>query len=116
VFSVTFSGRNLTQDYEIQGVKMKKGDKVTCVLPAANCDPAAFENPKEVNFHRPRKPTLAFTAGVHSCMGAHLARLEMKIALTEFLRRIPNFQVKEGTKIEYWPGGVVGPKTVPLSW
>lgn len=116
VFSVTFSGRNLTQDYEMRGVKMKKGDKVTCILPAANYDPAVFENPKEVNFHRQRKPILAFTAGVHSCMGAHLARLEMKIALTEFLRRIPNFQVKEGTKIEYWPGGVVGPKVVPLTW
>jgi cytochrome P450 len=49
-------------------------------------------------------------------MGAHLARLEMKIALTEFLRRIPNFQVKEGTRIEYWPGGVVGPKVLPLTW
>jgi len=116
VFSVTFSGRNLTQDYEMHGVKMKKGDKVTCILPAANYDPAAFPNPKEVNFHRPRKPTLAFTAGVHSCMGAHLARLEMKIALVEFLRRIPNFQVKEGTKIEYWPGGVIGPKMLPLTW
>jgi cytochrome P450 len=116
VFSVTFSGRNLTQDFEMHGVKMKKGDKVTCVLPAANFDPAVFENPTEVNFHRPRKPILAFTAGVHSCMGSHLARLEIKIAITEFLRRIPNFELKAGTKIEYWPGGVIGPKVVPLTW
>lgn len=116
VFSVTFSGRTLTQDYEMQGVKMKKDDKITSILPAANYDPAVFENPKEVNFRRPRKPNLAFAGGVHSCMGAHLARMEVKISLTEFLRRIPNFQVKEGTKIEYWPGGVVGPKTLPLTW
>jgi cytochrome P450 len=116
VYSVTFSGRTLTQDYEMCGVKLKKGDKVTCILPAANYDPAAFENPREVNFHRPRKPVLAFGGGVHSCMGAHLARLEMKISTTEFLRRIPDFQVKQGARIEYWPGGVVGPKTVPLSW
>lgn len=116
VFSVTFSGRNLTQDYELQGVKMKKGDKVTCVLPAANFDPAVFPNPREVNFHRPRKPNLAFTAGVHSCMGAHLARLEIKIAIVEFLKRIPDFEVRKGTKIEYWPGGVIGPKALPLTW
>jgi cytochrome P450 len=116
VFSVTFSGRTLTQDHELHGVKMKKGDKVTSILPAANYDPAVFENPTEVNFHRPRKPILAFAGGVHSCMGAHLARLEMKVSITEFLRRIPNFQLKEGTKIEYWPGGVVGPKIVPLTW
>jgi cytochrome P450 len=116
VFSVTFSGRNLTQDYEMQGVKMKQGDKVTCVLPAANFDPAVFPNPMEVNFNRPRKPILAFTAGVHSCMGAHLARLEIKIAIVEFLKRIPDFEVKKGTKIEYWPGGVIGPKVLPLVW
>jgi cytochrome P450 len=116
VFSVTFSGRNLTQDYEMRGVKMKKGDKVTCILPAANFDPAVFANPTEVDFHRPRKPILAFTAGVHSCMGAHLARLEIKISIVEFLRRIPDFKLKEGTKIEYWPGGVIGPKVLPLVW
>jgi cytochrome P450 len=116
VFSVTFSGRTLTQDYELRGVRMKKGDKITSILPSANYDPAAFENPKEVNFRRKRKPNLAFAGGVHSCMGAHLARLEMKICITEFLRRIPEFSLKEGTKIEYWPGGVVGPKSVPLCW
>jgi cytochrome P450 len=116
VFSVTFSGRTLTQDYELRGVRMRKGDKVTSILPAANYDPAAFENPREVNFRRKRKPNLAFAGGVHSCMGAHLARLEMKICITEFLRRIPDFALKAGTKIEYWPGGVVGPKSVPLCW
>jgi len=116
VFSVTFSGRTLTQDYEMRGVKLKKGDKITSILPAANYDPGAFENPRQINFRRPRKPNLAFAGGVHSCMGAHLARLEMRICITEFLRRIPDFQLRDGTKIEYWPGGVVGPKVVPLTW
>jgi cytochrome P450 len=116
VFSVTFSGRTLTEDYELHGVKLKLGDKVTCLLPTANYDPDAFENPKEINFHRKRKPVFAFGGGVHSCMGAHLARLELKVCITEFLRRIPDFKVKEGTKIEYWPGGVIGPKSLPLAW
>jgi cytochrome P450 len=116
VFSVTFSGRTLTEDYELRGVMLKKGDKVTCILPAANYDPAAFPQPLTVDFHRPRRPVLAFGGGAHSCMGAHLARLELKISITEFLRRLPDFRVTAGAKIEYWPGGVVGPKTVPLSW
>ncbi len=115
-YSVTFSGRTLTQDHEFRGVRMKKGDKVTCCLPAANYDPDIFDQPREVNFHRPRKPILAFAGGVHSCMGAHLARLEMKVCITEFLRRIPDFRVKEGARIEYWPGGVIGPKALPLTW
>jgi cytochrome P450 len=49
-------------------------------------------------------------------MGAHLARLELRISITEFLRRIPDFRVADGVRIEYWPGGVVGPKALPLSW
>ena len=114
--AVTFSGRTLTQDIELGGVEMKKGDKVTCILPAANCDPEIFENPREVNFHRPRSPILSFAGGVHSCMGAHLARLEIKVCITEFLRRIPDFQVQPGAEIEYWPGGVIGPKSLPLCW
>ena len=116
VFSVTFSGRTLAQDFEFRGIQMKKGDKVTSILPACNYDPDVFPNPQEVNFHRPRKPILAFAGGAHSCMGAHLARLEIKICIQEFLRRIPDFRIKPGAKIEYWPGGVVGPKIVPLSW
>ena len=115
-FSVTFAGRSLTRDYVLRGVQLKKGDRVTTVLPAANYDPDVFVNPRIVDFNRPRKPNLAFAGGVHSCMGAHLARLETKISIQEFLRRIPNFHLKPGTNIEYWPGGVVGPKIVPLQW
>jgi cytochrome P450 len=115
-WSVTFSGRVVAQDLELRGVKMKKGDRITCVLPACNFDPEVFPNPKKVDFDRPRKTILAFTVGVHSCMGGHLARLELKIALQEWLKRIPDFSVKPGAHIEYRPGGVVGPELVPLVW
>jgi len=115
-WSVTFSGRVVAQDIEMRGVKMKKGDRITCVLPACNFDPEVFPNPLEVDFDRPRKTILAFTVGVHSCMGAHLARLEIKIALQEWLKRIPKFSVKPGAEIIYRPGGVVGPEEVPLVW
>jgi len=116
VWSVTFSGRVLVQDCELRGAKMKKGDRVTSLLPVCNYDPEVFPNPKETDFHRRRKPVLAFAGGVHSCMGAHLARLEIKIALQEWLRRIPKFSLKAGSHIEYRPGGVVGPEAVPLVW
>ena len=115
-WSVTFSGRVLAKDFEMRGVQMKKGDRITCILPACNFDPDVFPNPKDVDFDRPRKTILAFTVGVHSCMGGHLARLELKIALQEWLKRIPNFSVKPGTHIEYRPGGVVGPEFLPLVW
>ncbi|WP_417621303.1 cytochrome P450 [Parasphingorhabdus sp.] len=116
VFSVTFSGRTVAQDIEMRGVQMKKGDKVTSILPACNYDPDVFPNPTEVDFNRPKKIILAFTVGVHSCMGAHLARLEIKIALQEWLKRIPEFKLKPGTEIVYRPGGVIGPHHLPLVW
>jgi cytochrome P450 len=115
-WSVTFSGRVVAQDVEMRGVKMKKGDRITSILPACNFDPEVFPDPLEVNFDRPRKTILAFTVGVHSCMGGHLARLELKIALQEWLKRIPKFSVQPGAQIVYRPGGVVGPEYVPLVW
>jgi cytochrome P450 len=116
VHSVTFSGRTVVQDMEFRGVTMKQGDKITSLLPVCNFDPDVFPNPTVVDFDRPKKIILAFTVGVHSCMGAHLARLEIKIALQEWLRRIPDFNLPEGFKPEYRPGGVIGPETVPLEW
>jgi cytochrome P450 len=115
-WSVTFSGRVVAQDIEMRGVQMKKGDRITCVLPACNFDPDVFPNPLEVDFDRPRRTILAFTVGVHSCMGSHLARLELKIALQEWLQRIPQFAVQQDAQIIYRPGGVVGPESVPLVW
>lgn len=115
-FSVTFSGRILKQDLELRGVQMKAGDRVTSILPACNYDAEVFPNPTKIDFHRPRKPILAFAGGVHSCMGAHLARLEIKIGLQEWLKRIPNFEVKPGVEVKYVPSAVVGPEPLPLVW
>lgn len=116
VFSVTFSGRQVIQDYEMHGVRLKKGDRISAILPACNYDPDVFADPKKVDFQRKRKFNLAFSGGHHNCMGAHLARLEIRIALQEWLRRIPEFSLKPDTKIEYRPGGVIGPEFVPLVW
>ncbi len=116
VFSVTFSGRILKKDLELRGVQMKAGDRITSILPACNYDPEVFPEPAKIDFHRPRKPILAFAGGVHSCMGAHLARLEIKIGLQEWLKRIPDFQVKPGVEVKYVPSAVVGPEPLPLVW
>jgi cytochrome P450 len=115
-FAVTFSGRTLLKDIEMRGVKMKAGDKVMSILPACNFDPEVFPDPMAVDFDRKRKPILSFAGGVHSCMGAHLARLEIRIGLQEWLRRIPDFDLKPGFTAEFRPGGVVGPEHLPLVW
>lgn len=116
VWSVTFSGRQVVKECEIRGVQLRPGDRVSALLPACNYDPEVFPNPTTVDFHRRRKPNLAFAGGPHSCMGAHLARLETKVALQEWLRRIPEFEVAPGAAIEYRPGAVIGPETLQLAW
>ena len=116
MFAPTFSGRLVTQDFELDGVQLKQGDRLQSMLPACNYDPDVWENPREVRFDRPRKPILTFTGGIHACMGSHLARLEFKVALQEWLRRIPEFRIKDGEKITYSPSGVIGPDSVPLVW
>ena len=74
VFTVTFSGRFVKQDTEISGAPIKAGDRVLCVLPAANYAPSVWADPEKVDFNRPRKLILSFAGGVHSCMGAHCRR------------------------------------------
>ena len=115
-FSVTYSARVVVKDTVLNGIEMKKNDRVFVCLPAANFDPEVFPDPLKVDFDRPRKTILAFTVGVHSCMGGHLARMEIKVALQEWLKRIPSFQVKPGAQVAYKPGGVIGPAKVPLVW
>jgi cytochrome P450 len=116
VFGVTFSGRLVTKDFELDGVLLKQGDHVMSLLPSCNYDPDVWDKPREVRFDRPRKPILTFTGGIHACMGGHLARLEYKIALQEWLRRIPEFSLEPGTQVTYSPSGVIGPDKVPLVW
>ena len=105
----------LVEQFGLGGVLLKRGDLVVVPTALGNF-PQDGGDWLEVDFDRPRKTILAFTVGVHSCMGAHLARMEVKVALQEWLRRIPEFRVKPGTEIVYRPGGVIGPHHLPLVW
>ncbi len=97
-------GRSVTTDVEIGGHHFKEGDFVLLNYAAASRDPKALDSPRECNIFRERVPHSAFGVGVHRCIGAHLARLEIKVALEEFLRRIPDFNLKPGTRPEYETG------------
>ena len=95
--------RILKQDCELGGVRMSKGDMVTLVLGAANLDDAQFEDPNGVDFARSVNKHLAFGGGAHRCLGSHLARQELMIALDEFHKRIPDYEIKPGETPVYTP-------------
>jgi cytochrome P450 len=107
--------RILAQDVTLGGVDLKAGDHATIVLGAANLDPAFFENPDDVDFDRERSINLAFGGGPHLCLGINLARLELRVALEEWHRRIPDYTIPPGSVIAHSPG-IRQTDHLPLVW
>ena len=89
------------QDVEIGGCPISKGERVSPLLGAANTDPAEFPDPDVVDFRRNPNRHRAFGGGPHRCLGSHLARMELRVALREFHRRIPDYEIKPGTELKY---------------
>jgi cytochrome P450 len=92
-WSTVTTSRYTTTDVEIAGQLIKAGDMVSISTPAAGRDPAQYEDPEEIRFDRAVNRHLAFGAGPHRCLGSHLARLEMKIALEEVMTMMPQFVI-----------------------
>jgi len=100
--------RKVMTDTEIGGQPIKAGEKVYMLWASANRDSDRFENPDDVDFERRPNRHLTFGVGGHRCLGAPLARLEMKIMLEEVLQRLPDFSIE--------PEGVRHPITVTIIW
>jgi len=90
-------------DTELAGCPIKAGDAVMIMLGSANTDDAEFEDAEVVRFDREVNRHLAFGGGVHRCLGSHLARQELRIALREWHRRIPEYALVEGADLVYTP-------------
>jgi cytochrome P450 len=87
------------RDTEINGVRVKKGEMVYVCGATTNLDSTYFENPAPVNIDRPHVPHVAFAVGTHHCLGSHLARTELFVAIDQLHRRIPEYRVPEGEEI-----------------
>ena len=106
--------RRVSQDTEVASCPMKTGEWVLLSFPAANRDPAVFPNPDAVQIDRDDNRHAAFGLGIHRCIGSNLARMEITVALEEWLRRYPKFRLKENARVEWSKGPVRGPRTVPV--
>lgn len=113
-YSPVTMARLVVDDIEVQGCPMKAGDKVLLNFPAANRDPAAFPDADRVVIDREVNRHVAFGAGIHRCAGSNLARMEMRVAVEEFLRRIPEFELEAGGEITWAGGQVRGPRQLPV--
>ncbi|MFC4944263.1 cytochrome P450 [Pseudonocardia sp. GCM10023141] len=108
--------RTATHDFEFHGIPLREGDRVLSSATLAGRDPAEFPDPDTVDFGRISNRHMAFGAGPHRCLGSHLARIEMVIAIEEFHKRIPDYELLPGAEITYHAAGVMGPDVVPLRW
>ncbi len=106
--------REVTEDIEYKGCPMKAGDKVLMNFPAANRDPEAFEQPDIVQLDRTHNRHVAFGSGIHRCAGSNLARMELQVALQEWMARLPEFSLAEGQEITWAGGQVRGPRILPV--
>lgn len=85
--------RTLARDLELHGHKLRAGERVHLLYGSANRDERAFERPEALDVTRDPNPHLTFGFGVHFCLGAYLARMELRIALEEWLARVPEYRV-----------------------
>ncbi len=106
--------RLVKDDFEFQGCPMKKDDWIFLSFPAANRDPKAFDNADEVLIDREINRHSAFGLGIHRCLGSNLARLEMTVALEEWLKRYTKFELNASEPTTFSQGQVRGPRQLPL--
>ena len=93
--------RQVTEETELGGCPLHQGDRIIPLLGSANNDERVIDDPEVVDFDRPSFRHYAFGAGVHRCLGSHLARLELRVSLREWHRRIPEYHIPEGTELQW---------------
>jgi len=110
------TNRFITRDIEFHGVRMKQGECISLATALAGRDDREFSEPARIDFRRENVRHVTFSAGPHRCIGSHLARRELKIALEEWLIRAPPFTLKPGETPITHASGVFGVDRLPLVW
>ena len=113
-YSPVTMARIVTSDVEYAGCPMRAGDKILMNFPAANRDPEVFEDADKVVLDRAHNRHVAFGSGIHRCAGSNLARMELRVALEEWLCRIPEFALADEAEVTWAGGQVRGPRLLPV--
>lgn len=106
--------RKVDKAIDLGGRTLEPDDWVLLSFPAANRDPEAFERPDEVILDRAKNRHAAFGLGIHRCLGSNLARMELTIAVREWLDRIPDFELSDPDAVRWSAGQVRGPRALPV--
>jgi cytochrome P450 len=113
-YSPVTMAREVMKETTVAGCPMKPGNMVLLSFPAANRDPSVFPDADRVVIDRKSNPHAAFGLGIHRCVGSNLARMEMTVALQEWLKRIPDFRLDPEGSVAWSEGTVRGPRQLPI--
>jgi cytochrome P450 len=118
LYTIIFGdGRIVAQDTDFHGCPLNKGDMVYGLVSGANRDPRVYENPDEFIVDRSANNHLGFAGGPHRCLGSHLARMVMQVAVEEWLNVIPDFEIAtEAPLMERGGGAMLTLLSLPLAW
>ncbi|WP_433476247.1 cytochrome P450 [Spirillospora sp. CA-142024] len=114
VYAPVTMARLVREDTRLGGVDMKAEDWILLSFPAANRDPEQFDRADEVVIDREVNRHAAFGLGIHRCVGSHLARMELRVALEVWLERIPSFTLDDPSAVTWAAGQVRGPRALPV--
>ena len=105
--------RLVKEDMEYLGCPMKEYDWILLGFPAANRDPVVFKDADQFIIDRAENRHVAFGLGIHRCIGSNLARLELRVAIEEFIARYPKFELADPKSVTWAPGQIRGPRQLP---
>jgi cytochrome P450 len=114
-YSPAVVGRVIDKETEIGGCPVKAGEMVMLAYGAADRDPAAFADPDRIIIDRAENRHAAFGLGIHRCVGANLARMEIRVAVEEWLGEFPDFTLSPGAVVKWSSGLVRGPLQIPVT-
>jgi cytochrome P450 len=116
VNAITNNSRKVREDMEFHGTQLKQGEPILLLVSLANRDPAHFDKPDDVRLDRDDNRHVTFGAGIHRCIGSNLARMELRVSLEEWQRRLPAFSLAENADIRSVGGVTIGIDHLPLVW
>jgi cytochrome P450 len=114
VYAPVTMARLVAEDFTFEGCPFKEGEWVLLPFPAANRDPDVFPDADRVVLDRAENRHSAFGLGIHRCLGSNLARLELRVALEEWLARFPEFELVDPGAVTWSKGQVRGPRSIPV--
>ena len=114
VYAPVTMARLVAKDHELHGCPMKVDDWVLLPFPAANLDPSYFDRADEVVLDRAENRHAAFGLGIHRCLGSNLARLEVTVAVQEFVKRFNRFTLADPDAVRWSVGQIRGPRDLPI--